>query len=198
MKKPRLTPARVIAFIREANSLEAIRRGGFVISGIPDGESVQAHSHGVALTALALAALDGRPCDEARLLRMALLHDLAEARTGDIVLRHRHYFPAGALAAAERKAGRELLEGLPARWRADYDALLALDGHEANLVHAADKLQMLIKVAAYEDQKRGDLGKFWTNPENFRDCGIPAARRCYETLRRARGKKSRGRLPDSA
>ena len=43
-----------LASIGEANSHEQIRRGGFIISGISDGESVQAHSHGVALTALGL------------------------------------------------------------------------------------------------------------------------------------------------
>jgi putative hydrolase of HD superfamily len=178
-----------LAFIREANSLEQIRRGGFVISGISDGESVQAHSHGVALTALGLAELDARPVDRARLLLMALLHDIAESRTGDIVLRYQHYFPAGALAAAEAVAGREILAALPAGWRAAHEESLALSSYESRLVHAADKLQMMLKICAYEDQGRGDLEKFWKNPANFRDCGIASARKAYAALAKARGRK---------
>ncbi len=178
-----------LAFIREANSLEQIRRGGFVISGIPEGESVQAHSHGVALTALGLAELEGKPVDRAKLLLMALLHDIAESRTGDMVLRYQHYFPDGALAAAEAAAGGEILASLPASWKAAYEESLALKTYEARLVHAADKLQMMLKVCAYEDQRRGDLEKFWKNPANFRDCGITAARKAYAALAKSRGRK---------
>ena len=187
MKKFRA--ADFLAFIREANSLEQLRRGGFVISGIPEGESVQAHSHGVALTALGLAELEGAPVDRAKLLLMALLHDIAESRTGDIVLRYQHYFPDGALAAAEAAAGREILASLPASWKTAHEESLALKTYEARLVHAADKLQMMLKVCAYEDQRRGDLEKFWKNPANFRDCNIAAARSAFLTLAKSRGRK---------
>jgi putative hydrolase of HD superfamily len=183
------SPHALLDFIREANSLEAIPRGGFVISGIQNAESVQAHSHGVALTALLLAELEGQPFDAGRLLLMALLHDVAESRTGDIVLRFQHYFPEGALDHAERLAGGEILAGLPQGWRAAYDEVLSAKSREARLVRAADKLQMMIKVAAYEDQHRGDLSAFWKNPKNFRDHGIPAARRCFAALAKARGRK---------
>ena len=188
----KLRTADFLAFITEANALEQIRRGGFVISGIPEGESVQAHSHGVALTALGLAELEGAPVDRAKLLLMALLHDIAESRTGDIVLRYQHYFPAGALAAAEAAAGGEILAPLPASWQAAYAEALALQSYEARLVHTADKLQMMLKVCAYEDQRRGDLEKFWKNPANFRDCGIAAARTAYAALAKSRGRKIPG------
>jgi putative hydrolase of HD superfamily len=183
----KLIPRALLEFIREANSLEAIPRGGFVISGIQHAESVQAHSHGVALTALLLAELEGKPFDQSRLLLMALLHDIAESRTGDIVLRFQHYFPAGALDHAERLAGGEILAAMPRDWRSAYDEVLAGKTREARLVRAADKLQMMIKIATYEDQRRGDLAAFWKNPKNFRDWGIPSARRCFVLLAKARG-----------
>lgn len=182
-------PAELLEFIREANSLEAIRRGGFIISGISDGESVQAHSHGVALTALGLAELEGEPFDAGKLLLMALLHDIGEARIGDIVLRHQHYFPAGAIHSAEAAAGRDILEPMSARFRAAFEELTAGKSLEARLVHAADKLQMMVKICAYEDQQRGDLEKFWSNPANFRDCGLKSVRACHRALARARGRK---------
>ncbi len=182
----KLSPLKLLAFISEANSLEAIPRGGFVISGVQNAESVQAHSHGVALAALLLAEMEVKPFDKGRLLLMALLHDVAESRTGDIVLRFQHYFPEGALDHAERLAGGEILAALPQGWRTAYDEALAGKTREARLVRAADKLQMMIKVAAYEDQHRGDLAAFWINPKNFRDWGIASARRCFATLARMR------------
>ncbi len=183
-----LTPLALLEFIREVNSLEAVARGGFVISGVQNAESVQAHSHGVALTALALAEMEGKPFDRGRLLLMALLHDIAESRTGDIVLRFQHYFPAGALASAEQSAGNEILAPLPESWRSAHDEALAGKSFEARIVRAADKLQMMIKIAAYEDQHRGDLEAFWKNPKNFRDYDIPAARRCFAALAKGRGR----------
>jgi hypothetical protein len=48
---------------------------------------------------------------------------------------------------------------------------------------------MMIKVAAYEDQHRGELQAFWKNPKNFRDHDIPAARRCFAALARSRGRR---------
>ena len=177
-----LNPQKLLDFIRVVNSLEAIPRGGFVISGVQNAESVQAHSHGVALTALLLAEMEGTPFDRGRLLLMALLHDVAESRTGDIILRFQHYFPAGALASAEKSAGDEILAPLPEAWRNTHDEVLAGKTYEARLVRAADKLQMMIKLTAYEDQHRGDLEAFWKNPKNFRDYNIPAARRCFAAL----------------
>ncbi len=64
----------------EALALKDVARTGWVRAGHPHPESVAAHSWGVALLALVLA-----PPDLARgkLLAYAILHDLAEAWTGD-------------------------------------------------------------------------------------------------------------------
>jgi putative hydrolase of HD superfamily len=62
-------------------ALKDERRTGWQLRGVADPESVAAHSWGVSLLCLVFADEAGVDADEA--LRQAVVHDLAEARTGD-------------------------------------------------------------------------------------------------------------------
>ena len=75
----------LIALGMAAQRLKRVPRTGWLLRGVPhgEGESVAAHSHGMALVALALAETLPQPLDRGRLLAMCLLHDLAEAILGD-------------------------------------------------------------------------------------------------------------------
>ena len=64
-----------------AGKLKRVRRKGWVDRGVADAESVADHSYRLAVLAWALAR--GRGLDADRALRIALLHDLAEAEVGD-------------------------------------------------------------------------------------------------------------------
>ena len=80
----------------------------------------------------------------------------------------------------EEGLARDLLpESLVDAWReAEHGQSL-----EARIVSAADKLQMMIKVLAYQRQGRGDLKQFWNNPHNFRTMGLALVERVYARLR---------------
>lgn len=67
--------------LAEALGLKELDRAGWKRVGVAAPESVADHSFGVALAALVLAPPE---LDRARLLAMALLHDLAEVRVGDV------------------------------------------------------------------------------------------------------------------
>ena len=66
-------------------ALKDERRTGWQLRGVDDPESVAAHSWGVGLLCLVFADEAGVDADEA--LRQAVVHDLAEARTGDVPTR---------------------------------------------------------------------------------------------------------------
>lgn len=72
----------------ELQRLKRLDRTGWTLRGLPNGtESGAAHSFGVGVTAMMLAdelAEHGIPVDRERVLRMALLHDWAETRVGDM------------------------------------------------------------------------------------------------------------------
>jgi putative hydrolase of HD superfamily len=174
---------RALAFLREYNSLEGVLREGWVMSGVPDPEDVAAHSAGVGVAALLIADRMEVPVDRGRLLAMALLHDLGEARTGDIPLVRK----TAADDVIEHAAADAMVADLPAAWRQALAEYRAQETAEARIVKAADKLQMMAKVLAYEAEGRGDLSRFWGNPRNFHDAGLPAARALFEAVRAAQG-----------
>ena len=64
-----------------AGTLKRVRRKGWVDRGVPGAESVADHSYRLALLAWAAALDQGLDADRA--VKLALLHDLAEAEVGD-------------------------------------------------------------------------------------------------------------------
>jgi putative hydrolase of HD superfamily len=129
---------------------------------------VAAHSYGVALTAMLLAdecAARGVEVDAGRLLRIALLHDLQETRTGDMPRTVADYYGREARRAAERAAFDDIMRGAGASHAAayaelheDYEARASL---EARLVKAADVVDLLAQALAFERAGSRGLDEFW-------------------------------------
>jgi len=174
--------ARVIDFLLEANALERVPRAGFVMSGVASPENVAAHTAGMAVACLLIADRVGEPVDRGRMLTMALLHDIGESRTGDVALVEK---TAGDVAAEER-AERAILDGMPPRYADALAEYKSQETVESRIVKAADKLQMMAKIVAYEADGDGDLAAFWGNPRNFYDAGLPAARALFDEIRARR------------
>ncbi len=76
-----------LAFLEDVWQLKDQVRAGWRIRGVPEPESVADHSWGTALLVALFADSEG--LDRTRALEIALLHDVAEARTGDIPTRVR-------------------------------------------------------------------------------------------------------------
>src|SRR3989339_2211175 len=72
----------LIDFLHKVGQLKGLKRTGWVYKNIPDPESVAEHSFRTAILALVLA--DELKADKERLVKMALIHDLAESITGDL------------------------------------------------------------------------------------------------------------------
>jgi putative hydrolase of HD superfamily len=143
-----------------------IPRSGWVSHGVTlsDVESVADHSFSTTLLALLLADLEierGRRVDVERVLRMALLHDLSETLTFDISKGYLDYLGKRGRAIkdeVEEAAWKHILKGITesklrseyARLQYEFDAEQTL---ESRIVHAADRLDVLLQVVEYV--KRG-------------------------------------------
>lgn len=172
----------------DACRLKCVPRAGWVMRGVSEAESVADHTFGVAFVSLLLCELVERPVDRAKVLTVALLHDLPESATGDVPRPAAAHFPAGAKREAESSALSELLRTLPAgdQWRSWWREFEEGSSPEGRLVRDADRLDMMIQAYVYE-RTTGNrcLAEFWeSTPDSAFE--FPAARALCEVLRARR------------
>lgn len=173
---------RIIDTVLALDPLAELPRTGWLLRGVAPCESIADHSFGVALVAMLLTdelRAAGQHVDGERVLRMAIVHDAPEARTGDIPMPSKTAELERAIDALEQRLVGEML---PERLAADWDEAERGESLEARIVKAADKLQMMIKAWSYERHQRGHLQEFWDNPKNFRHMDLPLAQRVFERL----------------
>ena len=157
----------------ELQRLKRLDRTGWVLRGFPNAtESVAAHSFGVSVTAMLMAdelLTQGVVIDVEKVLRIALLHDWAEARVGDMPRTATLYFGSDARKQAETSAFRDLTapinhDGAPyAHLYHEYEERNTL---EARLVKAADVIDLLVQALALERAGGRGLDEFWEVAKN--------------------------------
>lgn len=151
----------------EFNHLKQLYRQGWLRVGIPPErcESVAEHSLGVALLCLFIADSWFPEADASKIVRIALLHDLGEARVGDITP-HDGVNPTQK-HALERQAVAQILGKLPrgAEYLALWEEYEQGASFEAKLVRQVDRLEMSLQACVYEHQGFGDLSQFFASAE---------------------------------
>ncbi len=157
----------------DAYALKDERRTGWQLRGVEGPESVAAHSWGVAYLVLALgdrfaAELPGVDIDRA--LRLAVVHDVAEAETGDVPTRAdttAETPDADAERSTERAAMETLAGPLPDRILDAFEAYEAKERPEAVLVKECDLLDTCLQAIVYERDGRYDPAD--GDPDAFRE-----------------------------
>jgi putative hydrolase of HD superfamily len=158
----------ILQLLLDAHRLKRTPRTGWVTRGVVGAESVADHSFGVAFISLVLSEMVSQPLDQAKLLTIALLHDLPESVISDLPTPAVAHFPPGAKRKAEMQVLGELLRNLPCaeHWRSWWQEFEEGTSVEGQLVRDADRLDMLIQAHVYE-QTTGNrwLEEFWSLPE---------------------------------
>jgi putative hydrolase of HD superfamily len=129
------TVQRAVEFLYEVGALRQLKRTWSQFLGA-DTANITEHTFRVAWIALLLAAMEGQG-DTGRIVKLALVHDLAESRTGDVNQVQSVYVErdeAGAIR--DMFAGTPLAEEMVALWH-EYKARASV---EARLVKDADHL----------------------------------------------------------
>lgn len=145
------------AHLIEALALKELPRAGWVRAGVQSPESVAAHSWGVAFLVLVLCP---EHLDRHKALAIAIVHDLAEARVGDIT-------PHDGVAPQDKQRMEEeaflaLTTGLPTARAIELRQAFQDYGTtpEGRLVKACDKLDMALQAARYAGDQGLDLQEF--------------------------------------
>lgn len=139
-------------WLREIQLLKRLPRTGWFRVGVERPESIADHSFSMALLVWKLAREAG-DVDVDRCVRMALVHDVHEARLGDLPTPAKRHLSPEALMAAERDIAAE-------QWRDDPEAralveeFLAGQTPEARLVKAVDHLEFLLQADEYRREGR--------------------------------------------
>lgn len=141
-----------------AVALKGLRREGWVRRSVTEPESVADHSYSLALLSMLAAAERG--LDPYRAAAIALIHDIAEALTGDLPPDEKR--KNAEYLQAEREAVQRIARNLPQKPASLlltlYDEYRSQSSGEAELVKQLDKLEMALQAIAYEDEGRAASG----------------------------------------
>jgi len=149
MAKP--SEEKTFSLLFESLSLKKLPRMGWLIEKAPH-ESLADHSFGAAIISLALARMEGlNEQEEAALLRRALLHDLHEARVGDLSRLQRQYVKADYARAEKEMLAGTHLEPEIGLLKGEKLAVLCKD---------ADKLDMLFQAIDYSNAGNRNMQRF--------------------------------------
>jgi putative hydrolase of HD superfamily len=140
--------------------LHDLPRTGWVLRGVRDPESIGDHVLSTCFLVLALGPRVEPAIDVERAIALALVHDVPEALFGDLPRTAARLLPPGAKAAAEDRAAQELLGPLGARAISLWDEVRGGATREARFVKACDRLQLGLKLLAYERAGRRGLDDF--------------------------------------
>lgn len=130
--------------------LKTIPRSGWQKKlGIKRPESVADHAYGVAAIAMILS--DSKRLNSAKVLKMAILHDLAESITGDLTPEDG---PKSKKTKLENLAMKKILSTLEPKIKNQYHTIWMEyqknQTPEAKLLHQVDKLEMALQANIYK------------------------------------------------
>lgn len=146
---------RIADLLFEVRMLKDLNRTGYAFLGAGQ-ESIAEHSFTTAFLCFVMARLEANVNAE-RLISMALVHDTAEARTGDLNYVHKHYNTVN-----ESHAVADMTQRLD--WAKDIPELIDEfnlgETIEARLANDADQLSFILEL-----KKLKDIGA--TSPESW-------------------------------
>ena len=139
-------------FFQKVLELKNIPRQGWKEKlGIINLESVADHSYSITVMSMVLSDLEGLNTE--KIIRMALLHDLAESVIGDIIPND---IIKNEKISKENLAMKQILKKLPNKIAEPYfkiwNEYQKNSSQEACLLHDIDKLEMAFQAKFYQDK----------------------------------------------
>jgi len=161
---PITSPQKAFEFLISTAHSKRLIRSGWIREKVKDPESVAEHSFQLSIMAMIFA--DHFGLDREKLLKMAIMHDLGEVITGDIVWARWTY------VNLERKVNKESAElagitdmfkllGKDEEYKKIFEEMLEGKSAEAKIFWELDKLEMALQALIYEKENNKNLEEFF-------------------------------------
>ncbi len=142
----------ILDFLKTAANLKKISRQGWVDKlSLNHPESVADHSYSMAIMSMVISDMGNY--DSEKILKMVLLHDLAEAKIGDYTPEKINKEKKKEL---ENNAFYEIIENLPGNIKSQYLQIWKdyqrNFSPESKLVHQIDRLEMALQAKIYKKE----------------------------------------------
>ena len=142
----------ILEFLQTVVNLKKIPRQGWIDKlNMKNPESVADHSYSLAVLSMVISDLGHY--DSEKVIKMALLHDLAESKIGD--------FTPDKIDKLEKErienlAFEDILSALPESLKEEYRKIwheyVENNSKESKLLHQLDKLEMALQAKVYEKE----------------------------------------------
>jgi putative hydrolase of HD superfamily len=156
-----------LEFLRLVGRLKKLKRTGWGMQGVPNGESVAEHMYRAAMCAFLIPS--NVAVDRDRCIKIALVHDLCEALAGDITphcgvsKEEKHRLEKEAMITITSHVDEALRAELNELWL-EYEAG---ETEEAKYVKDIDKFEMILQADEYETaQENLNLDSFFRSTQD--------------------------------
>jgi len=141
----------ILNFLKTAVNLKKISRQGWIDKlSLDNPESVADHSYSMAIMGMVISDLQNY--DSEKIIKMILLHDLAESKIGDHTPEQLSNEKKNKL---ENNAFDEIIKNLPDLIKLQYlqiwQEYQENNSPESKIVHQIDKLEMVLQAKIYEN-----------------------------------------------
>ena len=142
----------ILDFFKTAANLKNISRQGWVDKlSLDTPESVADHSYSMAIMSMVISDLENYNSE--KILKMVLLHDLAESKIGDYIP---DQIPVEKKKKLENEAFFKIISNLPDSIRLQYLKIWKEyqenSSPESKIVHQIDRLEMILQAKLYQKQ----------------------------------------------
>jgi putative hydrolase of HD superfamily len=158
----------ILDFFKTAVNLKNISRQGWINKlSLKHPESVADHSYSMAIMGMIISDLENYNSE--KILKMILLHDLAESKIGDYTP---NQISKENKIKIENKAYDEIINSLPDAIKLQYaqiwEEYQKQESPESKIVHQIDKLEMALQAKMYqkEGSPKGAIESFFKSAEN--------------------------------
>ena len=143
----------ILDFFNTVAHLKEVPRQGWIEKlSIVNPESVADHSYSVAIMCMIMSDVNGY--DSEKMIKMALLHDLAESKIGDYTP---NQISKSKKMQLEDDAFSEILDHLPPTIQSAYQRIWQEykenATEESRLLHQIDKLEMALQAKIYQNDR---------------------------------------------